>query len=156
GQSVALIVAESAAIARSAAALVEIDYTDEKPIFTIADAIRAGSFLSDPHVIARGDVERALKESPLAFEGEVESGGQDHFYLETQIALAVPEEAGAYRIWSSTQHPSEVQAIVADVLGIGRHQVVVEMPRMGGGFGGKETQAAQFAALAALGASSTK
>jgi xanthine dehydrogenase large subunit len=156
GQSIALVIADSLAIARRAAALVEIEYEKKAPIFTIEAAIRAGSFLSDPHVIARGDVERALKEAPLSFSGEVESGGQDHFYLETQIALCVPEEAGAYRVWSSTQHPSEVQAIVADVLGVGRHQIVVEMPRMGGGFGGKETQAAQFAALAALGAHASK
>jgi xanthine dehydrogenase large subunit len=156
GQSVALIVAETAEIARKAARLVEIEYEERAPIYSTQDAVRAGSFLSDPHVIARGDVESALTSAPLSFSGEVESGAQDHFYLETHVSLVLPEEASTYRVYSSSQHPSEVQATVADVLGIGRSAVVVEVPRMGGGFGGKETQAAQFAALAALGAWATK
>jgi len=151
GQLVALVVGESAAACRAAAAQVEVEYQPLPALLTIRDAVAAGSFLTDPHRIRRGDPEAELAGSPLRFGGEVESGAQDHFYLETQVALAIPEEGGM-RVLSSTQHPSEVQAIVARVLGLGRHQVVVEVPRMGGGFGGKETQGAPFAALAALAA----
>src|SRR5206468_1569618 len=97
-------------------------------------------------------VDAALASAPVRITGEIESGGQDHFYLETQASLAVPEEGGCVRVYSSTQHPSEVQALVSHVLHVGRQQVVVEVPRMGGGFGGKETQAAPYAAMAALGA----
>jgi xanthine dehydrogenase large subunit len=156
GQSVALIVAETPEIARKAASKVSVVYEELPAIFSIPEAIAAGSFLADWHTIERGEIDRALADAPLVLEGEVENGGQDHFYLETQVALVLPEEAGAYRVLSSTQHPSEVQAIVAGVLGLGRHQVSVECPRMGGAFGGKETQAAPFAALAALASWKTK
>jgi xanthine dehydrogenase large subunit len=155
GQSVAVVIAENATIARKAAGLVEVDYAPLEPVLTVRDAIAKKSFLSDPHFIRRGDVEAALKRSALILEGEVENGAQDHFYLETQVTLALPEEGGALKLLCSTQHPTEVQTIVAEVLGIGRQQVVVEVPRMGGGFGGKETQAAPFAALAALGVMTT-
>jgi xanthine dehydrogenase large subunit len=114
--------------------------------------VEAGSFLSEPHTIRRGEPDAALAAAPVRLSGDCMTGAQDHFYLETQVSLAVPGEDEAVHLWCSTQHPSEVQAIVAGVLGVGRHQVVVEVPRMGGGFGGKETQAAPFAALAALGA----
>src|SRR5205814_8469879 len=105
--------------------------------------------------IARGDVDLALKNSPLKFDGEISFGGQDHFYLETNAAWAESGEDGTIFISSSTQHPSEVQHIVAHVLALPMHSVVVECPRMGGGFGGKETQAATIAALAALAATKT-
>ncbi|MGA9521894.1 MAG: xanthine dehydrogenase molybdopterin binding subunit [Myxococcaceae bacterium] len=152
GQSVAVVFAESLTQARKAAALVEVVYEPLPAILTVDDAVKAGSFLTQPHVIARGDVQAALASAPVRISGEVRSGAQDHFYLETHVSLALPREAGGLHIYSSTQHPSEVQAIVSEVLGIGRHQIVIEVPRMGGGFGGKETQAAGFAALAALGA----
>ena len=152
GQSVAFVVAETAAQCRAAAAKVRVGYDVLPPILTIAAAREAGLFLCEPHVIQRGEVAEALSRAALRFSGEVESGAQDHFYLETHVSLAYPEEAGCLRILCSTQHPSEVQSIVAHVLGIGRNRVVVEVPRMGGGFGGKETQAAPFAALAALAA----
>jgi xanthine dehydrogenase large subunit len=155
GQSVAVVLAESATLARKAAQAVEVEYEELPAITSLEAAIAAGAWLSEPHLIARGDVEGELGRAALLLEGEVRSGAQDHFYLETQVALVMPGEAGSYRILSSTQHPSEVQAKVAEVLGVGRHRVVVEVPRMGGGFGGKETQAAQFAAMAALGAAAT-
>jgi xanthine dehydrogenase large subunit len=151
GQAVAFIAADSYAAARAAAKLVRVEYEPLPAILTIAQAIEARSFLAPPHVIARGDVEAALAGAHLKLVGEAHNGGQDHFYLETQATLAVPSE-GALHLYCSTQHPSEVQATVAHVLGIGRNQVVVEVPRMGGGFGGKETQAAPFAALASLAA----
>ncbi|ATB31691.1 xanthine dehydrogenase molybdopterin binding subunit [Melittangium boletus] len=155
GQSVALVLAESADVARRAAALVEVEYTPLPAILSIQAAVQAGSFLSDPHTIRQGDPEAALAAAPVRVSGECMTGAQDHFYLETQASLAVPGEDGAVHLWCSTQHPTEVQTLVAEVLGIGRHLVVVEVPRMGGGFGGKETQAAPFACLAALGTRAT-
>ncbi|MEY2561532.1 MAG: xanthine dehydrogenase large subunit, partial [Verrucomicrobiota bacterium] len=122
------------------------------PIFTIEEAIDADSFHSDPHYIRRGDTLAALAAAPMSFEGELSFGGQDHFYLETNAAWAETGEDGTVFISSSTQHPSEVQHIVAHLLALPMHSVVVECPRMGGGFGGKETQAAMLAALAALAA----
>ncbi|MBK6689587.1 MAG: xanthine dehydrogenase molybdopterin binding subunit [Deltaproteobacteria bacterium] len=156
GQHVALIVAESLAQARRAQAAIVAEYQPLPAILSLKEAMAAGSYLTQPHLIRRGDVQVALQSSALVLEGEVETGAQDHFYLETQVALVVPEEEGGYRVWSSTQHPSEVQAKVAEIMGLARHQVVVETPRMGGGFGGKETQGAHFAALAALGAGATR
>jgi xanthine dehydrogenase large subunit len=155
GQPVAIVVAESYAACRRAASLVQIEYEVLPAILTTRDAVAAGSFLSDPHVIERGDVDAALAAAPFVLSGEFESGAQEHFYLETQCALAIPDEHGAMKIFSSTQHPSEVQAKVAEILHVGRHAVVVEVLRMGGGFGGKETQGAHVAAMAALGAHHT-
>ncbi len=156
GQAVALVLAESAALCRKAAALVEVEYAELPALLTVRDAVQAGAFLSEPHTIRRGEPDAALAAAPVRFSGEVFTGAQDHFYLETQVSLAVAEEGHAVRLWCSTQHPSEVQAKVAEVLGVGRHDVSVEVPRMGGGFGGKETQAAHFAAMAALGAVLTR
>jgi xanthine dehydrogenase large subunit len=155
GQVVAAVLAESAGQARRAGAEVVVEYEPLPPVLTVQDAVEQGAFLTEPHVIRQGDVDAALGAAALRITGEVESGGQDHFYLETHATLAVPEEGGALRLYSSTQHPSEVQAIVAHVLGWGRQRVSVEVPRMGGGFGGKETQAAHFAAIASLGAVKT-
>ncbi len=150
GQSVGVVVAESYEACRAAAKAVEIEYEPLPAITTLDEAIAKGSWLSDPHVMRRGDVDAELWKSEVRLSGEVRTGGQDHFYLETQATLALPEEDGSVRLLCSTQHPSEVQAIVAHVLGVGRNLVSVEVPRMGGGFGGKETQAAPFAAMAAL------
>jgi xanthine dehydrogenase large subunit len=155
GQSLALVLAQTPAQARRAAALVEFEYEPLPAILTVQEAVAQGSFLGEPHLIERGDPAQALQGAPLRLKGELHSPAQDHFYLETHISLALPVEGGAVHLYCSTQHPSEVQAIVARVLGVGRHQVVVEVPRMGGAFGGKETQAAQFAAMAALGAAVT-
>ena len=161
GQAVALVVAESAALCRQAAALVEVEYEVLPACLTIREAMEQNAFIQHPfkattHVIRRGEPEAALIAAPVRIQGECVTGAQDHFYLETQVSLAVMEEDGAVRLWSSTQHPSEVQEKVAEILGLGRHQVTVEVPRMGGGFGGKETQAAPFAALAALAAYHTR
>ena len=152
GQLIALIVGESVALCRAAAKLLKIDVEEAPAILSIADAIAADSYLGTPHRMRRGDVDAALARAALRIEGEAASGGQDHFYLETQAALAIPGEDGALEIHSSTQHPTEVQAAIADILGCARGQIVVQVPRMGGGFGGKESQATHFAALAALAA----
>ncbi|HEY3663929.1 MAG TPA: xanthine dehydrogenase small subunit, partial [Chthoniobacterales bacterium] len=155
GQIIALVVGETQEACRAAAHKVAVEYETLPPIFTIEEAIEADSFHSDPNFIRRGNVTAALTSAPLALEGEFSFGGQDHFYLETNAAWAERGEDGTIFLSSSTQHPSEVQHIVAHVLGLPMHSVVVECPRMGGGFGGKETQAATLAALAALAATKT-
>jgi xanthine dehydrogenase molybdopterin binding subunit len=152
GQLVALIVGETVAVCRAAAQKLAIAVDEAPAILSIADAIAADSYLGTPHVMRRGDVEAALARAALRIEGEVASGGQDHFYLETQAALAIPGEDGAVELHSSTQHPTEVQGATAEILGCDRNRIVVQVPRMGGGFGGKESQATHFAALAALAA----
>ena len=155
GHIVALIVGETQELCRAAAAKVIVEYEPLPPIFTIEDAIAAESFHSDPHYIRRGDIS-SVENAPKTLEGELSFGGQDHFYLETNAAWAERGEDGTVFISSSTQHPSEVQHIVAHLLALPMHSVVVECPRMGGGFGGKETQAAMLASLAALAAIKTK
>ena len=155
GQHLALIVGKNLAQCRDAANLIEIEYTEENPVLTIEQAIKQDSYLTPPHIIRRGDVDKTLTAAKHNLTGKVSTGGQDHFYLESQAALAIPDEQGTFHIHSSTQHPSEVQAKIGEVLGIPRERIVVETRRMGGGFGGKETQAAPVAALAALGASVT-
>ena len=155
GQIVALVVGETQEICRAAAAKVIVEYESLPPIFTIEEAIAANSLHTQANHVRRGDVDAALTAAPLKLEGEISFGGQDHFYLETNASWAERGEDGTIFVSSSTQHPSEVQHIVAHVLALPMHSVVVECPRMGGGFGGKETQAATFAALAALAATKT-
>ncbi|MCA9709445.1 MAG: xanthine dehydrogenase molybdopterin binding subunit [Myxococcales bacterium] len=152
GQPVALVVADDLAAARAAAAAVEVRYEVLPAIHSIEQAIARDSYIAPPHVIARGDVDAVLAGAALRIQGHVRTGAQDHFYLETQAALVVPGEDQTFTVISSTQHPTEVQNEVAAVLGLGAHQVVCQVPRMGGGFGGKESQATPFACLAALGA----
>ncbi|HMJ05865.1 MAG TPA: xanthine dehydrogenase molybdopterin binding subunit, partial [Chthoniobacterales bacterium] len=155
GQIIALVVGETAEICRAAAEKVVVEYEVLPAIFTIEDALAAGSLHTEPNYIRRGDVAAALSTAPRTLAGEFSFGGQDHFYLETNAAWAEVGEDGTVFISSSTQHPSEVQHIVAHVMKLPMSSVVVECPRMGGGFGGKETQAAGLAALAALAASRT-
>jgi xanthine dehydrogenase large subunit len=155
GQVVALVVGDSLEACRAAAEKVVIEYEPLKPILTFEEALAAASFHNEPNFIRREDVNAALKKAPLSLKGTFELGGQEHFYLETQAAWAEPGEDGAVLVSSSTQHPSEVQMVVAHVLKLPFHKVVVQSPRMGGGFGGKETQAALPAGLAALAARHT-
>ncbi len=155
GQIVALVIGESPEACRAAAAKVVVAYEPLSPVLTLKQAIESGSFHNEPNFIRRGDCEPALKTAPMTFEDEFELDGQEHFYLETQAAWAERGEDGSMSVVSSTQHPSEVQSIVARVLNVPANKVVVQSPRMGGGFGGKETQAAMPAALAALAAHHT-
>ena len=155
GQVIAVVVGETYEACRAGVAAVKVDLEVLPAIVTIEDAIAKQSFLSELHQMQRGDAAAALATADVRFQGEVVTGGQDHFYLETQVTLAVPEENSALKLYCSTQHPSEVQTIVAHALGWQRHQLVVEVPRMGGGFGGKETQAANYAAMASLAALKT-
>ncbi len=155
GQVLFAVAAESFAAAREAAKLAVVEYEELPAILTIEEALAAGSFLLPPHVMRRGDSKAALAAAPHRLRGRIGIGGQDHFYLEGQVSLALPMEDGDVLIHCSTQHPSEVQHGVARVLGRPDNAVTVEVRRMGGGFGGKETQAAQWAAIAALAAVKT-
>ncbi len=155
GQALAWVIAETDDAARAGAAKVKVEYEILEPILGIANAIKANSYHTDPLTILRGNPDTPL-ENLLTLEGEIMVGGQDHFYLETQASLAFLDEDGCMTVHSSTQHPSETQAIVAHVLGWARHLVSVQSLRMGGGFGGKESQANPYAAVAALAALKTK
>ena len=155
GQVVAIVVGETLAACREAAALVEVEYEPLPAILTMADAVAANSFHTEPNHMRRGDVMAALAQSPHIIEDTFELGGQEHFYLETQAAWAEVDGDGNVFVSSSTQHPSEIQTIVAEVLHLPRNRVVVHAPRMGGGFGGKETQGNTWAAIVALAALKT-
>lgn len=150
GQVVAVVVGTDKRLCRRAAQAITVDYEPFTPVLGLEAAIAAGSYHTDPHRLARGDVDAALATAPHRITETFSFGGQEHFYLETQAAWAETTDDGGVHVASSTQHPTEIQTIVAEVLGLNRNQVVVEAPRMGGGFGGKETQGNQWAALAAL------
>jgi len=156
GQLVALVVGETQEACRAAAAQVVVEYEPLAPVLTIPEAIAQNSFHTEANFIRRGDCVGGLNTAPKTIEGEFAFGGQEHFYLEMQAAWAEPGEDGSMFVMSSTQHPSEVQHIVAHLLHVPVNHVVVQSLRMGGGFGGKETQAAIFAALAALAAAKTQ
>ena len=155
GHMVALIVGETQEACRAAAEKVVVEYEPLPHILTLRQALAEKSFHNEPNFIRRGKCDDALASAPATLEGEFELGGQEHFYLETQAAWAERGEDGSLFVVSSTQHPSEVQTVVAHVLHLPANKVVVQVPRMGGGFGGKETQAATPAALAALAAHRT-
>ncbi len=155
GQYIGVVIGESVAACRAGLSAVRVEYEPLPAILDVHAAIEKESYFGEPAVLSRGDVDAELERAPLRFSGEVDTGGQDHFYLETQAALAVPGENGTMHVFSSTQHPSEVQEKIADILNVGRHLIVVTCPRMGGAFGGKESQAAQPAAMVALAASQT-
>jgi xanthine dehydrogenase large subunit len=152
GQSVFAVVAETLDQAREAAHRAVIAYEDLEPILTIEQALERQFYIEEPQVMQRGDGPAAVARAPHRLTGRFEIGGQDHFYLEGHIAMAIPNEDGDVLIHSSTQHPSEVQHMVARVLGKPDNAVTVEVRRLGGGFGGKETQPALFASIAALAA----
>ncbi len=152
GQAVCWVLAETLEAARRGAGRVEVDYEPLPALLTIQDAIAAKSFQGVLPGAGRGDVEEALARAAHVFEGETEMAGQEQFYLETHASLAEVDDGGQVFVQSSTQHPTETQEVVAHVLGLSSHAVTVQCLRMGGGFGGKETQANPFAAVAALGA----
>ncbi|MFT7589866.1 MAG: xanthine dehydrogenase large subunit, partial [Limisphaerales bacterium] len=156
GQAICLIAAETAEIARKAEALIEIEYEVLKPVLTIDAAREEGSLLQPERIIESGNALEALENAAHRIKGKLEIGGQEHWYLETQICLCLPGEDKEMTAWSSTQHPSETQTIISEVLGIPRHEVDVLVRRMGGAFGGKETQANHIAAWTALLANATR
>jgi len=152
GHAVAWVIAQSEEQARLAALHVHVDYQPLPAILSIEEALENQSFLTDTERMRRGEPERELAASPHRLTGELFIGGQEHFYLEPQAALAFVDENESVFVHSSTQHPAETQEVVARVMGLGRHRVVVQCLRMGGAFGGKEVQANGWAAVAALAA----
>ncbi len=155
-QPVAWVLGETLEAARLGSLRVQATFEKLPAIVSIEDAITVRSFHSGPFRIRRGDAAAAIDASPHTLSGELRIGGQEHFYLETQCALARPDTSGGIIVDCSTQHPSETQEVVARILGISRNQITVECLRMGGAFGGKEVQANPWAAIAALGAFKTK
>jgi xanthine dehydrogenase large subunit len=155
-QPVAWVLGETPEAARIGASRVQAEYRALPAILTIREAIAAQSFHSGPLSIRRGNAAEEIASGCHRISGELSIGGQEHFYLETQCALAWLDSTGGVVVESSTQHPTEGQEIVARVLGLPRNQVTVECLRMGGAFGGKEVQANPWAAIAALGAWKTK
>ena len=156
GQVIGLVVAESVMQARRAARRVVCRIDALPALLNVHDALAAKSYVLPPVVVKRGDAAQALSMAEHALHGTLEVGGQEHFYLEGQVAYALPQEQHQWLIYSSTQHPGEVQHWVAHALGIDNHRVVVECRRMGGGFGGKETQAGHLAVWAAIAAHKLK
>ncbi|MDB5251390.1 MAG: molybdopterin-dependent oxidoreductase [Flaviaesturariibacter sp.] len=152
GQPIALVVAETEEIAAEALALIRVTI-DPLPVVTDPrDAFAQGLLLCKSRVFQKGDASSAFARCSHVFEGRAETGGQEHLYLETQGAYAYPTEGQGLRIYSSTQGLRHVQETVAHVLGVGMHQVEVDVTRLGGGFGGKEDQAAMWASMAGLAA----
>ncbi len=150
GQPVLLIVAENEDAAEEAAREIKIE-TDPLPIITDPrEAFRQGKLLSPSRKFVKGDTAEAFGKCKYIFEGSAESGGQEQLYLETQGAYAYPTEHDSVKIFSSTQGPTQVQRTVARVLGIGMNKVEVDVPRLGGGFGGKEDQASAWGTMAAM------
>lgn len=152
GQPIFAVIAETREAARRACRLAKVDYAEEPALIDLADAGPSGKLVTKPLTLKRGNAAEAIAAAPRRIKAQMRVGGQDHFYLEGQIAFAIPGEDSDVTVYSSTQHPSEVQHMVAHALGVASHAVTVEVRRMGGGFGGKETQGNQFAAIAAIAA----
>lgn len=156
GQPVFAVIADSHDHARRAARLARIDYEELPAILTPQAAYDAQSFVLPPMHLRRGDFQHAFDHAPNRLSGQLAVGGQEQFYLEGQVAYAIPREGQGMLVQCSTQHPSEMQHVVAHALKLQSHQVTVECRRMGGGFGGKESQSALWAAVAALAAARLK
>jgi xanthine dehydrogenase large subunit len=152
GQPIFVVVADSHDLARRAAKKAKVTYEELPAILTPQAARAAGSYVLPPMRLTRGDAETAFERAPLRVKGELYVGGQEQFYLEGQISYAIPQENDGMLVLCSTQHPSEMQHVVAHALGLHSHNIVVECRRMGGGFGGKESQSALWAAAASIAA----
>jgi xanthine dehydrogenase large subunit len=152
GQVIGLVVADSVMQARHAARKVQLHIDALPAVLTVREALAAQSFVLPPVTVRRGDAAAALARAPHTISGSLEVGGQEHFYLEGQIAYVLPQEQNQWLVYSSTQHPGEAQHWVSHALGIDNNAVHVECRRMGGGFGGKETQSGHLAVWAALAA----
>ncbi|WP_424987864.1 xanthine dehydrogenase molybdopterin binding subunit [Microbulbifer sp. S227A] len=153
GQAIFLVIAQSHLAARKAARLGRMTYEEDTPLLSVDAAMEADSrFEEGPRIYTKGDAAAAIADAPRVVEGSIEIGGQEHFYLEGQAALAVPGEGGDMLVHSSTQHPTEIQHKVAEAIGVPMHGVRVETRRMGGGFGGKESQGNALACACAVAA----
>jgi len=156
GQAVAAVLADSHENARKAASLVVIEVEELEPVITIEQAMLKGSFLDEPITISKGKPDEAINSSINKISGELHIGGQEHYYLESQAVLVIPTENDELLVHSSTQNPSEVQHLLSQVLGIPQNLIEVVIRRMGGAFGGKESDASQLACICALFAQQTK
>ena len=152
GQALAFVLAETEDIARRGARLVKAEIEPFPALLSVDDAKAVESWVLPPVELHRGDAETAIGSAPHRLKGTARVGGQEHFYLESQVAYALPRENDGMHLHSSTQHPTEMQHLAAELLGWEAHRVSVECRRMGGGFGGKESQSGQVACAAALGA----
>ena len=152
GQPIFIVVADTHDNARRAARLGNVTYDELPAILTPQAARAAGSYVLPPMQLTRGDFKAAFERAPRSVKGELYVGGQEQFYLEGQIAYAIPKEDNGMLLQCSTQHPSEMQHVVAHALGLHSHHIVVECRRMGGGFGGKESQSAMWCSAAAIAA----
>jgi xanthine dehydrogenase large subunit len=150
GQPLAVIAAETPEALVAARTAVHVEYREAAPLLDLTESVRRQKFLGPRRRIARGDVDASLARSAHRLSGVFTCGGQEQFYLESQAAIAYPGEQGQMVVHSSTQNPTEIQMVVADMLGVGNHEVVCICKRMGGAFGGKESQAAIPAMMAAL------
>ena len=150
GQVVLAVGANSLETARKAAMAAIIEYEDLEPVLDVVDALRKKHFVLDSHQHKIGNSSAELASAPRRLQGSLHIGGQEHFYLETQISSVMPSEDSGMIVYTSTQNATEVQKLVAEVLGVPMHKIVIDMRRMGGGFGGKETQAAGPACLCAV------
>ncbi|WP_417791352.1 xanthine dehydrogenase molybdopterin binding subunit [Stutzerimonas xanthomarina] len=150
GQPVIAVAADSLETARKAAMAAIIEYEDLEAVIDVVDALRKKHFVLDSHTHKRGDSTNALATAPRRLQGSLHIGGQEHFYLETQVSSVMPTEDGGMIVYTSTQNPTEVQKLVSEVLGVSMNKIVIDMRRMGGGFGGKETQAAGPACMCAV------
>ncbi len=150
GEPIAIIAADAIENAKAASKLIEIEIEELPAVMDPREAYKAGNLIAPPQTFADGDVEKGFSESDIVVEGKVDIGGQEHLYLETQGALAVPSEDGKIKIYSSTQSPTSVQRAAAKVLGVPMHKIEVDVLRLGGAFGGKEDQATPWAAMTAL------
>ncbi|MBM6550946.1 xanthine dehydrogenase molybdopterin binding subunit [Marinomonas ostreistagni] len=149
GQPIFVVVADTELQARRAVKKAQIEYDEQAATLDVIEALNAQQFVRPSHFMNYGDAHTTLAKAPLRLKAEQHIGGQEHFYLEGQVALVVPAEDGGMLVYSSTQHPSEVQKLVAEVLNVPANRITVDMRRMGGGFGGKESQAAAWACMAA-------
>jgi xanthine dehydrogenase large subunit len=152
GQPIFAVVADSQTAARKAAKLAKIDYEVLPAVLDIASGKKQQSWVLPPMKLHRGNAESEIAQAQHKMQGEFSVGGQEQFYLEGQISYVAPKEDGCFHLWCSTQHPTEMQQVVAHALDIDFNQVLVEMRRMGGGFGGKESQSAIFACIASVAA----
>ena len=152
GEAIALVVAETDDAALAGRQLIRVEYEDLPATLSISAAKAGGHFIGSKRKIEKGQVDASLAAAPHRLQGEVVLQGADHFYLESQVTLVYPKEGGQLDVHTSSQHPTEVQHVIAHALGLSNKDVVCTVRRMGGGFGGKESQAAPFAAYAALAA----
>ncbi len=150
GQPLFAVAATDFTSARKAVKLARLEYHEQRPLLDLAEAVAKRFYVRPPHRMQRGDADAALAAAPNRLHGELRIGGQEHFYLEGQASIAIPEEDGSLTILSSNQNPTETQKLVAQVMALPMHKVTLVTRRMGGAFGGKETQAAAWACLAAL------